>query len=180
MKTFLLIGLLFCGVSLIPDAFAQATVKLNNLDRKIPITISNNTSIVIGDDYFVEVLAGPVGGTLLPISIVGTNRTKIKLNKNGYFDGNIGVIPVVDPNESADFQIRIWRGLPTYEMAWRFGLLTGYSEKWTQKTGSLDMASSKNPTGPVLQISTNIYYSGSIGPVPPLSSFCLKEDALTK
>lgn len=67
-----------CCIGLLPyTSRADAVIRLNNLDIKIPIVINNDPNVVIGSDYFVEILSDAIGGSLNPITIVGTNRTKI-------------------------------------------------------------------------------------------------------
>jgi hypothetical protein len=95
----------------------------------VPIVINNQTSVAIGADYYVEVLGGPVGGVLIPISFAGTNTIRIKLNPDGFFDAGIGVVPGLKDNAVAEFQVRVWRGLPTYELAHMAGVITGISPR---------------------------------------------------
>lgn len=149
-----------CGSIFACNCLADASVKLNNVDRKQPIVINNDTSVLANNDYYVEILAGPVGGILQPISIAGTNVTSMRINSQGYFDGAIGIVKGVKENELADFQVRVWRSYPSYDMAYRAGYLTGVSRKWSQIVGTVKTVSTSNQAAQTLEIPSYIYYYG--------------------
>jgi hypothetical protein len=171
MKNWVIIGLIGLTGIHRTNCFADATVKLSNLESKLPLDFANAKAVAVGNDFYVQVLAGPVGGPFTPVPIAGTTTNVFKLDKHGFFDAGIGVIPGVWENGYADFRIRVWRGMPTYDLANVVGLITGVSPAWRQKVGSWDpkTASPATATGPVLEMKAPVY-SGYLEPVPPLST----------
>jgi len=114
---------------------------------------------------FVEVLAGPTGGTL-------TSIASGPLAEAGYFDLSAQVIPGVAGGGSADFQVRAWQGGTSYDSATG---PKGASTKWTQGTlGSFDDSVSPPPvkTGPELNMPT-FAIGGTTPPVPEPTTIAL-------
>jgi len=144
---------------------------LSNLESKLPLDFANAKAVAKGNDFYVQVLASPIGGVVTPVAIAGTTNTIFKLGKDGFFDAGIGVVLGVPDNGYADFQIRVWRGMPTYELAAVLGLRTGISPRWQQKVGSWDpkTAATATATGPALEMRLPSYY-GYLEPVPPLAT----------
>lgn len=158
------------------SCLSDGTIRLNNLDSKRLIVIDSQYMLKSSEKLYVEILAAAPGKILAPISRLGTNETRMPLNSGGYFDGGIGIIPFAKENGPVTFQIRIWRGLPTFERAFNAGLMTAVSESWCQNVGSWDSKSTSLPTGANLEIPIAFQFYGNYGPMPPLSTFLIKED----
>jgi len=169
VKNWFIFGLLGLAGIQATCCYGDATVKLSNLESKLPLDFANAKAVAVGDDFYVQVLAGPIGGVLIPVAIAGTTNTVFKLGKNGYLDAGIGVIPGVPDNGYADFQIRAWRGMASYELAILVGLRTGLSPRWQQRVGSWDSSTAVRATGPALEMKLPSYY-GYLEPVPPLAT----------
>jgi hypothetical protein len=154
MRIRLISVLLTFGIILSSIGFADLTVKLSNHDSMMPIFYQTFGTLATRNDFYVEVLAGPVGSTLIPATIAGTTETVIKLDQPGYFDGGIGVIPQYDglhDNGPVDLQVRAWTGAPTYDQS----VSTGMSLRWSQFTGSWDPNSGLPPSGPTLNMTAS-------------------------
>jgi hypothetical protein len=54
------------------QCYGDATIKLSNLESKLPLDFANAKAVAAGDDFYVQVLAGPVGGPFIPVAIIGT------------------------------------------------------------------------------------------------------------
>jgi hypothetical protein len=170
VKKWFIIGLLGLAGIQATCCYGDATVKLSNLESKLPLDFANVKAVAAGDDFYVQVLAGPIGGVLIPVAIAGTTNTVFKLGKNGYFDAGIGVIPGVSDNGYADFQIRAWRGMASYELAILVGLRTGLSPRWHQKVGSWDSRTDVRAAGTALEMRLPTY-NGSLELMAPLATF---------
>jgi hypothetical protein len=172
MKNWALISVLGMAVIQATHCYGDASIKLSNLESKLPLDFANAKAVANGYDFYIQVLAAPIGGVLIPVAIVGTANTIFKIGKDGFFDAGVGVILGVQDNGYADFQVRVWRGMPTYELAAVLGLRTGISPWWQQKVGSWDpkTASPATATGPAMEMKLPLYY-GYLEPVPPLATF---------
>lgn len=90
---------------------------------------------------FVQVLGGPEGGDLTPLSIGGSDVFEIGQGlpaalgdaRAGFFVLGPAVIPGVAPDETAEFQMRAWRGAADFASASEQGV----SSTWTQVAGSI-------------------------------------------
>jgi len=164
MKKWIIHGILSLAALQPIICYGEATIKLSNLDLKLPIDFNSPAAVSAGNDFYVEILAGPIGGYLAPIPAYGTTNTVYKLDPNGLFDAGIGVVPGVIDNGYGEFRIRVWRHKPTYDVARSTGIITGLSYKWIQSVGSWDLKVSPTPSAPALQIK-KIYYSGTLEPV---------------
>jgi hypothetical protein len=163
-----------CGLmaALTTQAYADATVRLNNYDSLMPVYYQRVGNLASGDDFYIEVWGGPVGSgwtTMLPIIPVGATTPTIKLKEPGYFDAGIGVIRFVFENGPVTLGVRGWYGYPTYQQAASAGL-SGQSLEWGQLAGSWDPQSGLTPTGPLLEMISPL----EIGyPLPEPSSLML-------
>jgi hypothetical protein len=157
---------------------AGGVIKLSNKDINIPIVINNISTNIIDDSYFVEVYAGPIGGRLSPLKNSSNGKSRLKLQATGFFEGNYSEIPGVLPGDFAEFQVRIWKGMPSYDMALGFGKLTGLSEKWHQKVGIAEGINGKSDTRTILQVPKAFYYTGSVDPIKSLALYGVKEEDL--
>jgi hypothetical protein len=171
MNKWAIVSLIGMVATQAPQCYGDATIKLSNLESKLPLDFANAKAVAAGDDFYVQVLAGPVGGPFTPVAIIGTTTNTFKVDKHGFFDAGLGVVLGVQDNGYADFQIRVWRGMPTYELAAVLGLRTGISPRWQQKVGSWDpmTALPATATGPALEMKLPSYY-GYLEPVPPLAT----------
>ena len=126
---------------------ADSTVRLNNRDANQPIYDNNLQTPAFGPEYYVEVLAGPVGGVLSPITLAGSTETHFPFTEPGYFDAGVGIIPGVMDGGPADFMIRAWKKSADF-------VADGLSAKWTQLTGSWNPVSGSPDAAstPVLKI----------------------------
>jgi len=112
---------------------------------------------------YVEVWAGPTGGTL---SMIASGN----LAEAGYFDLGAQVIPGVAGGGAADFQVKAWEGATTFAAA----TLTG-TASWNQGSlGSFDDSISPPPVkqGPELAM-TALTIGGSAPAVPEPTTIAL-------
>lgn len=127
------------------SSFASATIRLNNKDSKIPI-LPANIPWVTGDVY-VEVLGGP-GTSFASVYQEGTGLTVFKVDKQGFFDAGIGIIPGVSGGTEVDLKLRVWYGPGSF-----FGSsVRGESIVWSQVCGDWIPSKGFAPTGSVLRL----------------------------
>lgn len=120
------------------ECLAAAIVSLNNYDVNIPIMYQGPQLVSAPTTTYVQLLAGPVGGLLSPVTINATTGSIIEgIDDGGFFDAGLGVIHGVTDYAQADFLLRAWIGAATFEAA----TVSGQSAKWTQATGSWDLTS---------------------------------------
>ena len=171
MKQYYLLWFIGVQALLSSVAGAQGLVRLNNREAQIPIRLNNEASLAIGDEVFVEILAGPVGGTLAPITSSASVTNRFALGASGWFDGGVGTVPGVPENGLAQFEIRIWRALASYELAHGFGVISGRSTNWIQRVGGGAPKPGQTGPGAALAVPTKFTYSGVVDRVPPLATF---------
>jgi len=137
-------------------AAASAVVNYNNYDNNSPLlyqaTTGGATVNATAATTYVELLAGPVGGALSPVTVgsSGTSATVLGLTEDGFFDYGNAVIAGVTAGADAQFQLLVWTGGSTWETA------TYQNSKvtWTQATGSWDLGSS--PPGTPSSVALNV------------------------
>ena len=137
---------------LAPLAYADATVRLSNIDSLMPVYWREAGSLAFGNDFYIEVWGGAVGSgwnAMLPITPVGSATPVIKLTEPGFFNAGIGAIPFVFENGPISLGVRGWYGSPSFEEA---AMLANAGEtiEWIQLAGSWDPNSGLAPTGPSL------------------------------
>jgi hypothetical protein len=148
------------------DCMAAAVVNLNNYDANVPImyqATAGAAAVTAPNTVFVELMAGPVGGALVPTTIGSSTDTSFtSLDGGGFFDKGVAVIPGVTGGSQADFQLVAWDQGTSYDTA----SLKGSTVKWTQATGTWDPAAQPPATPP--SVTLNIPASGlTIAPVGP-------------
>jgi len=129
-----------------------ATVTLNNYDAKMPIYYKTSGALAgSGQKIYVQLLGGPVGGTLTPVKDVDNALDTFPLSEPGYFDQGTGIVGGVTPGGTAQFILRAWKDAATFDAATE----KGQTPAWTQSTGSWNGAAvpPQLPSGPVLAIS---------------------------
>ncbi len=144
---------------------AQATVLLNNYDAaKVIYYRTVGTLAPTGQQIYMQLMGGPVGGALNPVTVAGSTVSIIQLSAPGYFDGGCGVVTGVAPGGQAQFVLRAWKGPSPYATATEKGETAG----WTQATGSWNEASvpPMPPSGPVLRMPANLLITTQT--VPPV------------
>ena len=161
MKKTILI-LLLCGCAIPrPSMCADATVRLSNYESQMPVYYQQTGTLAwrdfFGTGIFVEVWGGPVGGSLRPISIIGTETTVIPLKEPGFFDAGVGVIPGVGPGGQVELKVYAWTAAVPGD---RFGLNS--SGSWLQSSGSWDPQSGLAPTGPPLALPSSVIVNPTI------------------
>lgn len=131
-----------------PDVVA--TVALNNFDASQLVYYQNSSTQASGTSFWIELLAGPVGGKLNPVFSTSSHTGRFRLSDPGHFDAGIGTVTGVEPNGVAEFQLRAWKDAGTYAQAAE----RAETVKWTQAVGSWDRnAIPPAPaTGPALRI----------------------------
>lgn len=131
------------------SAWAQvATVALNNFDADKPIFAIGGAPAPVNQDYYVQLLGGPVGGPLTPVG-----DGILIADFPGYFDGGVGVVPGVAPGGQADLELRAWKGTGGFGAATESGKVN-----WSQATGTWNnqLVPPPPPTGASLAIPSNI------------------------
>ena len=131
-----------------PDVVA--TVALNNFDASQLVYYQNSSTQASGTSFWIELLAGPVGGKLNPVFSTSSHTGRFRLSDPGHFEAGIGTVAGVEPNGVAEFQLRAWKDAGTYAQAAE----RAETVKWTQAVGSWDRnAIPPAPaTGPALRI----------------------------
>ena len=149
------------------NCWADATIKLSNYEAQMPVFFQKSgTLATVQDGIYVEVWGGPVGGVLFPIAIIGSTNTAFQLNKDGYFDAGVGIIPGLTDNAQADVQVRAW----SQKDSWNKGNSLGKSMPFPQETGSWDPKSGAAPSGPPLQMRNSVIVAM---PIPEPSAIAL-------
>ena len=121
----LIVGLAFSGSMMHSDASPMAVVQANNYGKYAAIIEAANG--LAPTNTFVEVWAGPVGGTM---SLIAQGH----LIEPGRFDLGPAVIPTVPGGGAAQFQVRAWDDARNFDDQAIKGLVT-----WTQvQLGSFD------------------------------------------
>jgi hypothetical protein len=163
----LLLFVAFCAA----QGMADATIRLNNKDSQMPIFISHiGTLATTGDQIYLQILAGPIGAPLYPVTPIGGTTSIIELSEAGYFDAGVGVIPGVSGGSAVQCQLIAWQGLPgssdppTYESSFLRG-----ETRWVQMSGSWDPKSGLAPSCPVLAMPSAVV----VGAVPEPSTVAL-------
>ncbi len=145
MKTALLtIGL---ALATCTPGWAVVTVRLNNIDCGYPVSFYEDPFLDWGTAR-VELFYAFAGGADMRVYSAGTQNSVFTVDKNGFFDGGIGVLPEVDPSWSVNFTLRAWEGGPNDIYAPIQNMA-----RWTQ-TGfiSWDPESGQPANGTVLNI----------------------------
>jgi hypothetical protein len=127
MKKLLAVLAVLAVVSGSSKAFAaDGTINLNNYDSNNPIFHGAAGTRLPVAGSFVQMLGGPVGGTLQVLSSGGLNM--FTLTEPGFFDGGFAVVPGVAESGTGSFQIRAWTGgAASYDAAIEKGASTVYS-----------------------------------------------------
>jgi len=169
-KLALLAAVTMVSLSVLAD---KATVSLNNFDANVPIYyLKSGTLAPTGQNIFVQVWGGPVGGTLNPLVDSAGAAITIAMGAGGsgagWFDVGAGVVPGVADNAQATFQLVAWHGasLATADS-------TAKSPTWNQATGSWNSAAVPPAPlgGPALNIPGGTW--NTIVPVPEPSTILL-------
>src|SRR5688572_2071217 len=105
---------------------ADGPVNLTNYDSNNPIfyqpAVGARVNLPVAGS-FVQVLGGPVGGTLQVLSSTGPGNPNVFTpTEPGFFDGGFGFVPGVPEWGQGSFQIRAWRFGPTFETGLERGL----------------------------------------------------------
>jgi hypothetical protein len=163
-------------------AFAQkATVAINNIDANTPVYYTATDSLPlnimpINQNVYVQLLGGPVGGSLTPIfNLNGESAFQID-QIPGYFNGGIGMVPGVIPGGFAEFELRAWQGKKNddFENTFVNRAITG---RWAQQTGVWNdqLVPQPPPTGEsMLNQGTLIFHFFQIVPEPSnIALLCL-------
>ena len=166
-RAFLCFWFTLCAV----QAMGDATIRLNNKDAQMPIFLRHvGTLATPADQIYIQVLAGPAGGTLIAVTPIGATTSVIELSEPGYFDAGVGIIPGIGDGKVVDCRIQLWQPLPDWTGLPRYEAGTSqWITKWTQRSGSWDPQSGLAPTGPVLAIPL----SPIVGAVPEPSTVAL-------
>ena len=133
---------------------AVGTVALNNFDSDKPVFAIGGAPVPVNQDYFVQLLGGPVGGTLGAVVPTGGGTGVLSFTDfAGYFDGGVGIVPGAAANGQASFELRAWKGAAGYDAANERGSVT-----WNQAVGSWDNTAQPPPppSGAVLDIPSNL------------------------
>jgi hypothetical protein len=130
-------------------AYADATVRLSNVESLMPVYWREAGNLAAGDNFYIEVWGGPIGSADFLITPVGATTPIIKLHEPGFFNAGIGIIPQVFDNGQVTLRIRGWYGSPDYGYASAVGD-SGQTYLWTQLAGSWDPNSGLAPSGPSL------------------------------
>lgn len=89
---------------------ADGPINLTNYDSNNPIFHGNTSTRLPVAGSFVQVLGGPVGGTLQVLSSTGPGNPNVFTpTEPGFFDGGFGFVPGVAEGAQGSFQIRAWR-----------------------------------------------------------------------
>ena len=118
----------------------KAIVWVNNYEANTPVYYLKERGPEPSGPVYVELLGGPVGGNLKPVTCDG--GIEIKINDwwefrdvgggyGGFFDAGLGVVQSVPPGGQADFQLLAWEGSDGFDQATNWGK----SEVWTQDVG---------------------------------------------
>ena len=149
----------------------DAMIRLNNKDAQMPIFLRHvGTLATPADQIYIQVLAGPVGGTLTAVMPIGATTSVIELSEPGYFDAGVGIIPGISDGQVVDCRIQVWQPLPgwtgpsVFESANSVG-----SANWTQRSGIWDPKSGLAAAGPVLALPRAVL----VGAVPEPSTVAL-------
>ena len=102
--------------------FTGAAVFLNNTDVNHPIYYQTIGNPAAGADFYVEILEGSDANSLQPVqSQLWPNLAVFNIgtgdSQPGYFDGNFGIVPGIDANAVAVFQVLAWKGAPSFDLA---------------------------------------------------------------
>src|SRR5688572_15662730 len=101
---------------------ADGTITLTNYDSNNPIFYNPNpwqspsVNLPVANS-FVQMLGGPVGGSMVALSRWGGNPSIFPLVEPGFYDGGFGVVPGVAEGAQGQFQVRAWRNAATYDAA---------------------------------------------------------------
>lgn len=132
----------------------KATIRLNNWDSNQAIYYQTLGSLAqVGT--MVELMAGPVGGSMSPVYSSSTgNPFVFTLGNPGYFDAGIGIVPLLAANAWAQFQLLAWQGAATYDAA----PVRGQSTIFQEQTGSWNSQAipPAPPTGPALNLTAPV------------------------
>jgi len=148
-------------------AWAQqvSVVALNNFGPPdSPIYyLTSGTAAPSNKGITVQLLGGPVGGTLAPVvSTDGKSTGTILDGADGYFDYGLGIVPGVTGAGPAQFELRAWEGA-SYDAA-----ANKATKSWQQPTTAWDSTPPNPPPGSpaALQIPSNLLV-GPAGPIIP-------------
>jgi len=120
------------------------SINANNYTSGGTITTTGGGLLAASATTWVEVLAGPAGGSLASIGVGN-------LTEAGYFDLSGLTISTVAGGASADFVVRAWTGAATYDAA----SVRGATATFTQTTGSYTATTPPGPvSGPELNVPT--------------------------
>lgn len=130
---------------------AAATVALNNKDANVRIILSTEPWAV--GNIYVKVFAGVDGQANIPVEQVGTGQTVFQVDKNGYFDGGIGIIPgVINGGGTITLLLKAWYA-PNPDV--KDSNVRGATLSWMQQCGNWNPASGLPATGPVFRLSAS-------------------------
>jgi hypothetical protein len=149
-------------------AWAQVVsiVQLNNFDPDRPIfSQSAGTLATPAQNVTIQLLGGPVGGTLAPVATQQGANT-FTLLADGYFDGGIGIVPGVTGTGPASFEFRAWTGGGTYESA-----LNVATVRWDQPVTQWDSTPPNLPPATIAALA--LPSSPTITVVPEPSTIAL-------
>jgi hypothetical protein len=125
-----------------------ATISLNNWDSNQAVfyqAIGNLAQV----GTMVELLGGPIGGSMSPVYAIGSGSPIIfSLGNPGFFDAGVGVVPFVVAGAWAQFQLLAWEGATKYDDA----TSKGQSPIFQGQTGSWD----PNAVPPALPIGPSL------------------------
>jgi len=124
-----------------------ATVNLNNFDANggngVPIYLLTSGTLAPTTGIFVQILGGPVGGAVAPVTdkngvaippiLMGTGGAGA-----GYFDAGVGIIPGVTGGAQAQIGFQAWQG--TAAGGWAGATVKNQATTWTQLSGNWNSA----------------------------------------
>lgn len=145
------------------NAWALATISLNNYDSGNPIFYYQVGTLVPASGTFVELITP--GGA---VTLAGDSSSLIPMVEDGFFFGGIGIVPNLPDNAATQFTLRVWRVSTTFESSWE-----RTSISWTQTTGSWnpDAVPPAPPTAPVMQVPHGLVFP--LIPEPSTIALCL-------
>lgn len=171
MKQYVMV--LMLGLLGVAKCMGAATVELNNKDSQRPIFYLKTGNLPGGESIYVEVLAH--GGPVIRSGTTGESLEDyvFKVDKDGYFDAGVGVVPGVVDGQPIDFVLVAGYVRPDGPLFAVTGAsIRGESAVWTQKTGSWDPKSGLPATGPTLQVASSPIV-GTAGVIPETNSLTL-------
>jgi hypothetical protein len=149
-------------------AWAQqvSIVQLNNFDPDRPIFFQNTGTLATpAQNVTIQLLGGPVGGTLAPVA-TQQGANSFTLLADGYFDAGFGVVPGVTGTGPASFEFQAWTGGGAYADA-----LNRVSVTWDQPVTSWDSTPPNLPPATIAALA--LPSSPTILPVPEPSTIAL-------